>query len=135
MSDAVPDAADGFILLEILIAVAILAIVSGFAVEALSGGLDRLGATRAEQNAVSLAQATLARVGHDIPLRDGQTRGTEGRGLRWQLDITPYGDSDQPSWGQLAAHRVVVTVFWIGVRHEQQTRLTSLRQGPRETTP
>ena len=62
----------GFTLIEVLVALAILAIALGFAFRPLSGGFDRLDRDQKSADALLLAQSTLARVGHDIALEDLQ---------------------------------------------------------------
>jgi len=129
------DTSEGFILLEILVALTILAVAFGFAFDALSGGLGWIGRARQTQDAISLAQATLARVGHDIPLHDGRTRGRDGDAFGWQLDIAPYDDTSRPVPGGLVAYRVTVSVRWAGSRRPEMMRLATIRLGPKDATP
>jgi prepilin-type N-terminal cleavage/methylation domain-containing protein len=115
----------GFTLIEVLVALAILAIASAFAFRAISGGLYWLDRDGAEEHAVRVAEAELARVGQDLPLRDGSIDGHTARGYSWQIAITPAG---LPGGG-VQGHRVAVTVVWNEGRQARRVRLESVRLG------
>lgn len=121
----------GFTLIEVLVALAVLAVGLGFAFRGLSGGFLWVDRSRDEAAALSLADSVLARVGHDIPLQDGTLTGQAEQGLAWRLETTPYGDSAQRSDTNLIGHQVTVTVTWTADRFDRQIRLVTLRLGPR----
>jgi general secretion pathway protein I len=124
----------GFTLIEVLVALAILAVAFGFAFSALSGGFDWLNRGRSEQAAVYLAEATLARIGHDLPLRDGHFAGSPIDGFGWSVDIVPYEDAGTRQ-AQLHAHQVTVIIRWTELRRDRAFQLTSLRLAPQAGLP
>jgi general secretion pathway protein I len=118
--------ARGFTLVEVLVALAILALTFTFAYRAMSGGLGRLADDGAAEAAVLVARTQLARVGGDLALADGETAGRAAGGYSWRLRITPYGGPE----GGLAGHLVVVDVGWKSGRLARQVRLETVRLGP-----
>lgn len=100
---------DGFTLLEILIALVILALAAQAVVAVFSD--QTVGIVKAErmQRAVGLAKNTLDRLGKDIPLRDGLHSGTEGRELRWQIQISPYQRREETHRAQLYSISVMIS--------------------------
>jgi general secretion pathway protein I len=133
MTDAPDSRSGGFTLVEVLVALAILGLLFGIAFNALSEGFDWLGRAAGQQHAMTLAETTLARIGHDIALRDGQQQGDSGD-YRWSVDITPYGDTGDIAPGRLGGHLVVVMVSWPEARPTRSVRLTRLRLAPQEAT-
>jgi general secretion pathway protein I len=117
---------DGFTLIEMLIALTILAITFGFAFRAFSGGTYWLDRDGNEQRAILLARSQLARIGHDIPLVDGETEGRAPDGLAWNVVISPYGSAV----GGLLGLQIAVRVGWRDGREERQIQLQTLRLGP-----
>jgi general secretion pathway protein I len=118
--------ARGFTLVEVLVALAILALTFTFAYHAMSGGLGRLADDSRSERAVLLAHSQLARVGQDIALIDGETDGRAADGFSWQIRITPYGRAV----GGLAGHRVVVDVAWKNGEQVRRVQLETMRLGP-----
>jgi general secretion pathway protein I len=123
------NASTGFTLIEVLVALAVLAITFGFAFRALSGGFDWLDHSERGRTGLLLAETMLARVGHDIALQDGQITGRTPDGFSWTLETTPYGDVSRLPSGRLIGHQIQVTVSWTERRRERQVRLTTLRLG------
>jgi len=122
-------ASSGFTLIEVLVALAVLAITFGFAYRALSGGFDWVDRSEHSRAGLLLAQSVLARAGSDIALQPGQTTGRTAEGFSWLIETTPYGDvSGQPS-GRLIGNQVQVTVSWTERRRVRQVRLTTLQLG------
>ena len=120
----------GFTLIEVLVALAIVAIAFVAALGVFTGGLSRLGHDHNVQYALLIAQSELARVGQDIALQD---REIDGRGIddqgddgfSWHIAITPYGGGA----GGLFGHRVVVTVGWSEGWQKREVRLDTVRLG------
>ena len=127
--------APGFTLIEVLVALAILAIAIGFGFRALSGGFDRLNRDQRSANALLLAQSTLARVGYDIALADGAVDGRTPDGFAWRIETVPYGDTQDLLPGRLIGHRVIVTIAWSERHQRREVRLTSLLLGPKGQGP
>jgi general secretion pathway protein I len=124
---------EGFTLLEVVVALAVLAVGFGFGFLSLMDGLGWVDRSQSEQAALHVAQSTLARVGHDIPLVDGVRDGAAEPGFRWRLETAPYGDAASQPQGRLVGHTVVVTVSWTDRRFGRQIRLATLRLGPKES--
>ena len=127
--------APGFTLIEILVALAILAIAFGFAFRALSDGFDRLDRDQKNADALLLAQSTLARIGHDIALQDGAVDGGTSDGFTWRIETAPYGDTQDLPAGPLIGHRVEVTIAWNERHQRREVRLTNLILGPKGQGP
>lgn len=84
----------GFTLLEVLIALTILAVSVGVLFTSFSMTANGTRITHSDVEIASVAQSVLARVGIDIPLRPGEQSGKFG-GLDWVVTIAPYaGDAD-----------------------------------------
>ncbi len=120
MSDRRPA---GFTLVEVLVALAILAVSFGFAMGAFSGRLSGLEHDRKMERAVLIARSALARVGHDIPFQGREMAGEGQDGFSWRLDSTPYGGDA----GGLRGYRIVVTVGWKEGRRQREVRLETVR--------
>jgi type II secretion system protein I len=120
----------GFTLIEVLVALAIVAIAFVAALGVFTGGLSRLGHDHNVQYALLIAQSELARVGQDIALQDREIGGSgmddQGdNGFSWRIAITPYGGGA----GALFGHRVVVTVGWSEGWQKREVRLETVRLG------
>jgi general secretion pathway protein I len=123
-----PKQSAGFTLIEMLVALAVLAITMGFAFRAFSGALATLGRSERDQMAVTLAQTMLDRVGHDIDLRPGDKSGRTADGFAWRLHMAPYDTlADCVTDAGLQAIVVQVDVGWAEQGHGHQVRLSSLR--------
>jgi general secretion pathway protein I len=122
-------AQSGFTLVEVLVALAIVAIAFVVALGIFTGGLSRLDHDHNVQYALLVAQSELARVGQDIVLQDreidvpGNSQGEDG--FTWRIAITPYGGGP----GGLFGHRVVVTVGWNEGWQKREVRLDTVRLG------
>jgi len=120
----------GFTLIEVLVALAITALAFGLAVPAISTSLGRTASIAAEDQATTLAETLLARVGHDIPLVDGTATGQAGD-LSWAMAITTWrNEGDAAQHAGVTLHRVLVTVSWPGISQMQSEQLVSLRLAP-----
>jgi type II secretion system protein I len=124
----------GFTLIEVLVALAIVAIAFVAALGVFTGGLSRLNHDHNVQYALLIAQSELARVGQDIALQDREIDGHgideqgDGQGedgFSWHIAITPYGGGA----GALFGHRVVVTVGWSEGWQKRDVRLETIRLG------
>jgi general secretion pathway protein I len=119
----------GFTLIEVLVALAVLAITFGFAYRALSGSFDWVDRSEHSRTGLLLAQSVLARAGRDIALQPGQTTGRTADGFSWLIETRPYGDVSRLPSGGLIGNQVQVTVSWTERRHARQVRLTTLQLG------
>jgi general secretion pathway protein I len=122
-------AQSGFTLIEVLVALAIVAIAFVVALGIFTGGLSRLDHDHNVQYALLVAQSELARVGQDIALQDREIDGSvdsQGEdGFTWHIAIAPYGGGP----GGLFGHRVVVTVGWNEGWQKREVRLDTIRLG------
>jgi general secretion pathway protein I len=120
----------GFTLLEVLVALTILAVAFGVTIAAIGPALHRIGTDVAERNAITYAQSLMARVGADVPLVDGTTNGRDGN-LSWSVGITPWlapwQKDEQPNFLPLRAHMVKVSVSWPGPQNDPTLSMSTVR--------
>ncbi len=128
-SGSATDRAAGFMLVEVVVALAIVAMAFGYAFPSLSGALDRLGRDGNNARAVSLAQSTLSRVGHDIPLRTGDASGSTEGGFTWQVAMTPYLPIVLPPARGVAGYVVQVRVSWRERGNPRDVSISTVRLG------
>jgi general secretion pathway protein I len=121
------DGQAGFTLVEIIVALAILALGLGVILPAMSDALWRTGEAEAQAEAASLARSLLAQAGSAVPLTDGEAAGRFDNGFRWALHAAPYRVSNQV--GPVRGYKVTAEVFWDDARHERSLALTTLRLG------
>jgi general secretion pathway protein I len=79
----------GFTLIEILVALAILAVILAVFAQVLSGSVLSARRIDAETQALLVARSTMERIGRDLPLQPGATSGKLAGGGRWSLRISP----------------------------------------------
>jgi general secretion pathway protein I len=122
----------GFTLIEVLVALAILALVTGFAFRAFSGALSWVERGEHEQAALLLAQTLLDRVGRDLPLQDGERSGRTPDGMIWQVRLSPDTASVDPRVSDPVARGLVVdvTVGWTEPYAARRLHLSTLRLVP-----
>ena len=90
----------GFTLLEVLAAIALLAIAFAVALGALGKSAQNAGRSAQLDSAVEHAQTLLDEQGLTAPLRDATTSGTFADGMRWDLSVHAL---PQPTHGTQAA--------------------------------
>jgi general secretion pathway protein I len=117
----------GFTLVEIIVALAILALSLNAILPAISDALWRTSEAEAQAEAASLARSLLAQAGSAVPLNNGAATGRFENGFRWRLQVTPYGGADQGA--AVRAYKVVAEVSWDDARSERSVALTTLRLG------
>jgi type II secretory pathway pseudopilin PulG len=132
MTSPAPDRSAGFMLIEVVIALAITALVFGLAFQAFSGAFDRLRKDQNSMKAVLLAESTLDRVGHDIALEADTSSGSTRDGFTWQVQSAPYAGEASATSGPLMGYVVRVTVVWKERSNPRQVQLTTLRLAHRE---
>jgi len=126
-----PGRCGGFLMVEVLIALAIAGLVFALGYQALSGGFDRLGKDRNSMRALVLAQSTLDRVGHDIALGASEITGNRD-GFSWIVQTAPYTGDANATAGPMTGYLVRVTVQWQERNSAQQVQLTTLRLARRD---
>jgi type II secretory pathway pseudopilin PulG len=113
----------GSILVETLVAIAIVGISLGAFFQSVSGAADRDHSLADRQLALLVAESTLASVGDAIAIAPGRSRGTD-HGFDWQVDVTPVAAGDS-----LAGRptRVDVSVTAAAAPDHVLARLSTLR--------
>lgn len=126
------DPDDGYALVEMLVSLVILSLALGTFFEAISIGLQNTARAERLAKAGMLAQSLLARVGSELPLQPGVTKGRFDATYRWQLLTTSYGDeSDRRAW-PVAAYLVQADVMWSDGIRERSVTLMTLRLGSKD---
>ncbi len=77
----------GFTLLEVLVAIAILAVAMAATLQAFSGGLDATRRGEAANEALSTARSLLDRVGTELPIAPGLRSGGSAAGPSWSVQV------------------------------------------------
>lgn len=102
----------GFTLLEVIVALAILAMSLGVLFPTFADAVQRAGQSETIAQARLLAQSILVQVGNEIPVKAGEAAGDGAAGLQWRLRQKPYGGSaDQARWST-PVMEVSVEVSW-----------------------
>ena len=124
-------AADGFTLLEILVALAILAMSLTVLLSTFGLALDRTAASKTREGAQALAKALLlqAEVTPPADLRD-QT-GQQGN-MRFRLHVSPYGTQEERTAWRTQPAEIAVTVWWDDHGRERSVSLQTLITQPGE---
>ena len=117
----------GFTLLEVLIALAILAVSVGVLFTSFSMSANGTRVAQSDIEVASAAQSVLARVGVDIPLRPGERSGKIGE-LDWIVAIAPYVVQADPQAISAVALEISLKIQKGG---EDALSLKTLRLAPR----
>lgn len=125
----------GFSLLEVLVAFAILAVSLGVVLQVISTGLRSLAVTEEYARAALLAESKLAAIGIELPLEEGVEEGELDDQYRWttrvQLSETEAEDevvAELP----VVPYDVSVEVNWQSAVGERSFALRTMRLGPRQ---
>jgi general secretion pathway protein I len=121
----------GFTLIEVLIALAIVAALLLPLLRSFSNGVGSASKTGAFTEATLIAESTVETIGADVTLSD--VAGLDQRDGAYHVvaSVQRYSanvDSNQP--GQAVPYEVVVTVSWPEGRKTRSIKLRSLRLGP-----
>ena len=125
----------GFTLVEVVVAIAILALMAGVIFRVNSDSIRNIRRADALANASALAQSLVAKVGTEIPLREGEVRGQSGAALQWRLQMKRYGDATDRAQWPLAAYTVMAEVTLHDDPGSRPVALVTLRLGPKEVVP
>ena len=126
----------GFTLVEVLVAFAILAFSLAVIARIFSTGAQSSRAADAVTLATLLAESSLASIGIEAPLREGQDSGAWDSGFRWRSTVQLF-ESETPADLALAdvrLYEVSVTVSWNVSGGERSVSLSTLRLAPRPRT-
>ena len=122
----------GFTLIEVLVALAVLALALGVLFQIFSTGLNNSRVAEAYAKATLLAQSKLASLGIEEPLGEAENTGRFDEQFGWRVDVQSHGREERPV-GQVAplnSYEVVVTVYWGETDEERSVSLTTLRLAP-----
>ena len=119
----------GYTLIEVLVAFMILALALTVLLRIFSGGLRNVSVSSDYATATLIAESRLAAAGIDIPLRPGETSGTEGERFEWTVNVQDY--QPWPGYRSAArgvdAYRVTVTVEWPNGNNTRSVGLSTVR--------
>lgn len=119
----------GYTLIEVLVAFMILALALTVLMRIFSGGLRNVSVSSDYAMATLIAESRLAAAGIDVPLRPGETSGTEGERFQWTLNVQDY--QPRPGYRSAAqgvdAYRVTVTVEWPNGDNTRSVGLSTVR--------
>jgi len=119
----------GYSLIEVLVAMMLLALVQTVLMSTFSTSLRNVDTAQDYSRAMLLAESRLASLGVSEPLRVGESTGEEG-GLTWQVQVADFADDDGSVSGGLRpqAYSVQVTVSWPATAgRNRQVKLSSLK--------
>jgi general secretion pathway protein I len=136
-STGLPDAsrlrrAEGFTLIEVLVAFTIAALLLVAVLRILTLGLDDGERAEAFTRATIIAESTLDAIGVVTPLKPGEAAELRDGPFRILASVERYHEPDAPSDEQryLVFYRVSATVSWLDGRRHRSVELSTLRLGP-----
>jgi general secretion pathway protein I len=119
-------ASEGFTLLEVLVALAILSVSLAVLLAAFSQGLSYARENATEADARALAQSLVAQALTTPNPAFGDTEG-QSAAMHWSVHIVPYGaGDDQVAW-QKRAQQISATISWANSGRTRSISLTTLR--------
>ncbi len=121
----------GFTLVEVVVALAILALSLSVLLNVISNGIRQTDSARRMAEAGSLAQSLLAKLGTEMPIQEGQTSGEFPDGFRWRVRAERYGDAEDRQDWPVAAYAVSVEALWGDASAERLVALNMLRLAPK----
>jgi len=124
----------GYTLIEVLIAMTILALSLTVIFRIFSGGLNKIDIASDYAQAVMVAESVLAASGNTQTLQAGVSNGSLFEKYRWVRTVTPYHAPGEPSFDDLPLHvyRVSVDVAWPARRGERSLNLSTLKLTARQ---
>jgi general secretion pathway protein I len=123
--------ADGFTLLEILVALGILAMSLTVLLSTFSLALDRTSASKTRGDAQALAKALLLQA-ETAPPTDLRDQTGQSENMRWKLNVAPYGTQEERTAWRAQPAEIVVTVWWDDHGRERSVSLQTLVTQPEE---
>jgi general secretion pathway protein I len=127
--DVPPVGEAGFTLVEVIVALAILAGSLSILFEMISGGLLRTSSAEKMIEAGSLTQSLLAEIGTNYPVMTGERAGEFANGYHWRLKMQPIGDGKEE--GAIGLYEISANVEWEEGSERRSFLLNILRVGPK----
>jgi general secretion pathway protein I len=127
VTDAPHHTERGFTLLEVLVSLAILAGALTVMFQVFSRTLDSTADANARTVAANLAQSLLARIGSEMPLKEGENSGQFDNGFRWQIRMTPYDPDHYRNLAFVRPYDVAIDVSWTIRSQIRSIHLSALR--------
>jgi len=121
----------GFTLVEVIVALAILALGLSVLLGSISGSLRQTANATRMAEAGALAQSLLAEVGTDLPIKSEERSGEFPNGYRWHLKMLPYGGVNEREEWPVGAYQISTEVEWEDGANRRSYALTTLRLGPK----
>jgi len=121
----------GFTVIEVLVALTVLAMSTAVLLAVFSQGLDRARSNELRIEARNLAQSLLARVEAASPKSLTNSAGRAGE-LAWDVRVSDYGSvEDREAW-EFSPVAVTTTVRWFDHGRRQTLSLSTLRLAPQK---
>lgn len=117
----------GFSLIETLVALALLALVSGAVYSSFSTGLSSVEASERALLAARLARSKLAELSALDTVALGQRRGITEDGFSWLVDVSDIDGGVIEGTAVIRPVLVTVAVSWPGLRDTRSLELSTVR--------
>lgn len=116
-----------FTLVEILVALVVLAVAAVPLLQSFAGGLRASDGARQQSYAMLLAQSKMAAVGTELPLEPGAIEGRFDNRFAWEVIIAAEADAASQDAPGTEVMSVTVTVSWPSENRRNSIELTSAR--------
>jgi general secretion pathway protein I len=133
ISDGGRESEAGFTLVEVVVALAILALSLAVLLNVISNGIRQTDSAKKMAQAGSLVQSLLSKLGTEMPIKEGLTSGEFPEGFRWRVRAERYGDAEDRQDWPVAAYAISVEIIWGDASDERSVALNTLRLAPKES--
>jgi general secretion pathway protein I len=119
----------GFTLLEVLVAFAIMGVALGTLLQTFAMGLRNTALSEEYTQAMLHAESVLAGLGVEEPLTEGDLSGKLDDKYAWRGSVSVYEEPEGPELPDngLIPYHVQITVYWQDESHERSVSLETLR--------